>query len=124
MVAAIVIPILFFVFFIVTKKERKKYDRLWKRLGDVEEIDTVKGIVASKITDKKRFYQHRYYVSIEFRIQTNTNKSIRAIYEKPIQFTEEVEHEPPWKTGDALTLYGSWDNQQFRVNRIKEGLEQ
>ncbi|MDE5413094.1 hypothetical protein [Alkalihalobacterium chitinilyticum] len=114
MVAAIVIPILFIVFYFIVKRNNAAYEKKWKEVGEIKEQVMISGKLERYFVEKKRFYQHRYIWHIQLFLKKD-QKIIKVIFEKPAE-TDSV----PLKflTNDPIKCYGQWDRKTFLANRV------
>jgi hypothetical protein len=109
MVTAIVIPIICFYFFWITKKEMKEQDIKWLATGQVPEEAIVTGEIKSSFDEKQKFYYNRYIYIQELKLQTET-KLITVKKLTPI--TKDIKIEP-FQVGEKILVYGRWQDQQF-----------
>ncbi|WP_078430634.1 hypothetical protein [Alkalihalobacterium alkalinitrilicum] len=114
MVTAIVIPILFVVFYFIVKRNNASYEQKWKEVGAIQEQVIVSGKLTRYFIEKKKFYHHRYIWSIQLFILDH-QQTIKVIFEKPA-----VSDTPPLdvSTNGTLKCYGQWDGSNFLANRI------
>ncbi len=114
MVAAIVIPILFIVFYFIVKRNNASYEQKWKEVGKIREQITLTGNLERFFVEKKRFYQHRYIWHVQLYLKENKNV-IKVIFEKPAQ-TDELPIQ--LSINEKVKCYGHWDQKTFLANRI------
>lgn len=116
MVTAIVIPILCFYFYWMTKKEMKEQDRKWLQVGQFEEEAIVTGIIKSIHNEKQKYYYHRYIYVQEFKVQTET-KTIIMKKETPLTRKISIEQ---YDNGEVIRAFGQWQDHQFFCRRIEK----
>ncbi|WLR52209.1 hypothetical protein LC040_04690 [Bacillus tianshenii] len=116
LIAAIVIPIIFLYFLMLTRREHRKHHEAWLTSGIVEEHASIRGRVVRLNTSKRIFYQQKRIFTLEVVIQEEERKHT-AIIEKPITepFTS-----PTLEIGQEIIAYGQWDNKYFRINRFEQ----
>jgi hypothetical protein len=115
MVTAILIPIICFYFYWLTKKEMKEHDQKWLAAGDIAHEAVLKGIIKGVRADKQRFYYNRYLFVQTLSLQTDgkviTVKKITPLIRElnPDSFT----------VGDTIRVYGSWEGSTFLFNQYE-----
>jgi hypothetical protein len=114
MVTAILIPIICFYFYWVTKNEMKENDQKWLNLTNIYEEAIVSGKIIQLDETCKRYYYHRYIDVISIQLQTDT-KIIQVMRVTP--FTKQKEP-IPLKIGDRVRLYGNWKENEFQFLRF------
>jgi hypothetical protein len=115
MVTAILIPIICFYFYWVTKKDLKENEEKWINLTRLKEEALVSGQIIQINKTKKRFYYHRYVEVVQIKLQTET----RIIQVKRvIPFTNETD-KFNLGIGDRVRLYGNWGEDEFRFLRYE-----
>ncbi|NRD78754.1 hypothetical protein HPT25_15435 [Bacillus sp. BRMEA1] len=112
MVTAIVIPIICFYFYWLTKKEMKEYDRKWMEAGNVPKEAFVTGIIKSITEERQRFYYHRHLFIQTLHLQTST-KMITAQKTTPI--TKNMEKNS-FHSGENIHIYGTWKGNIFNFS--------
>lgn len=115
MVTAILIPIICFYFFWLTKKEMREHDMKWLETEQVRHEAVLTGEIRSVSEEKLRFYYHRYIYVQELKIQTDS-KLIKAKKITPLRKSTKVE---TFNVGDVIRIYGCWDNNHFHFNDYK-----
>jgi hypothetical protein len=114
MVTAILIPIICFYFYLVTKKEMKENEQKWLNLSNIHEEAIVSGKIIQLAVTRTRYYYHRYIDVINIQLQTDT-KIIQVKRVTPhIKQTEHVS----LKIGDKVRLYGNWKENEFQFLRF------
>jgi hypothetical protein len=113
MVTAILIPIICFYFYWVTKKDIKENDYKWLHITNIVEEAIVSGKIIQLDETRKRFYYHRYIDVIHIQLQTNT----KIIHVKRV--TPAIKQKEPvtLKIGDHVRLYGNWQENEFQFLR-------
>lgn len=115
MVTAILIPIICFYFYWVTRKEMKENDRIWLNFATLQEEAILSGTVLQILESKRRFYYHRYIHVIDLQLQTETKTiSVKRI----TPYTKQTES-VSLKVGDNVKLFGSWKENEFRFLRFE-----
>ncbi|MHC0037293.1 hypothetical protein [Pseudoneobacillus sp. C159] len=115
MVTAILIPIICFYFYWLSKKEIKENEQKWLNLNEIVEEAILNGKIIQIDEYKKRFYYHRYIRVIDIKLQTETKiLNVKRItpYIKPIESV-------PLRTGDNVKLYGNWKENEFHFLRFE-----
>ncbi|MGN7298433.1 hypothetical protein [Ferdinandcohnia sp. SAFN-114] len=115
MVTAIVIPLIIVYFYVLSKKERKKYEESWKDLEKVNEEAVIKGRIISKNEEKQRYYYHKFVHVTELKIKTSTGiiKAKRII---PLR----GEYKPAQiNLGDEISCIGEWTKDHFQFNKYQ-----
>ncbi|WP_342430482.1 hypothetical protein [Neobacillus sp. FSL H8-0543] len=115
MVTAIVIPIICFYFYWLTRKEMKEHDIKWLATGEVEQEAMLTGEIKSINEEKQRFYYHRYLYVQEIRLQTET-KIVKVKKVTPIRKKIKIE---PFTIGDVIRVYGSWAGSYFHFSNFE-----
>lgn len=116
MVTAIVIPIICFYFYFLTKKEMKFFHEKWKNLDHVYEEAVITGEITQINEERQRFYYHRYVHSVQITLKT-TNGQIDAKKFIPIKTGYQI---PEVHIGEFVRVYGNWENRQFQISRIQK----
>lgn len=116
MVAAIVIPILFLCFFIITKRERKDFTAKWLAVNNVEEEALLRGTITNITKEKQRYYYNKYIFVTDLVIKEQ-HKHTKARHIMPIttDFTP-----PTFTIGTKIHCIGKWENDIFRFTNFKE----
>lgn len=114
MVTAILIPIICFYFYLLTKKEMKEHDEKWLAAGNVREEAILIGEIKSIDESKERYYYHRYLLVQTIKLQTDA-KIITAKRMTPV--TKNME-KCLFTPGHFIRLYGSWEGITFLFNRF------
>lgn len=109
MVAAIVIPIICFYFFWLTRKEMKEYDQKWLVAGIVRKEAIVVGDIKSITEEKQRFYHQRHLFVQTLKLQSGT-KMITA--QKVAPMTKNMKKEI-FPLGETIRVYGTWKGSVF-----------
>lgn len=112
MVTAIVIPIICFYFYWLTKKEMKENDEKWLASGNVKREAKLAGEIVSIAKEKQRYYYHRYIYIQTLKLQTGS-KTVTAIKITPS--TKNIKL-APFAIGDRIIIYGSWEGSKFLFN--------
>lgn len=110
MVTAIVIPLIIVYFYVLSKKERKKYEESWKALENINEEAVIKGRVISKNEEKQRYYYHKFVLVTELKIKTATGiiKAKRIIPLRDGHTPAQI------KIGDEISCIGEWKKDYFQ----------
>ncbi len=116
MVAAIVIPILFLCFFIISKRERKDFTAKWLAVNIVEEEAILSGTITNITKEKQRYYYNRYIFVTDLVIKEQ-HKYTKARHIVPI--TNEITP-PTFTHGTKIYCIGKWENDIFRFTKFKE----
>jgi hypothetical protein len=113
MVTAILIPIICFYFYLVTKKDIKENEHKWINLTNIHEEAIVSGKIVQLDETRKRFYYHRFIDVINIQLQTET----KIIQVKRV--TPSIKQKEPinLKIGNNVRLYGNWQENEFRFLR-------
>ncbi|WP_066318042.1 hypothetical protein [Bacillus sp. FJAT-29814] len=115
MVTAILIPIVCFYFYWLTKKEMKEYDQKWLAAGDIAHEAVLKGIIKGVRAEKQRYYYNRYlYVQI---LSLQTDGKIITV-KKMSPLTKDTKPDNI-SVGEIITVYGSWEGNTFLFNEYK-----
>jgi hypothetical protein len=114
MVTAILIPIICFYFYWVTKKDIKENEQNWLNLTNIVEEAIVSGKIIQIDETRKRFYYHRYIDVIYIQLQTDT----KMIYVKRITPAIKQKDSITLKIGDHVRLYGNWQENEFQFLRF------
>lgn len=109
MVTAIVIPIILFYFFWLTKKEMKAQELKWLEIENVRKESVLTGEIKNTTVEKQRFYHHRFIYVQEILLQTET-KLITIKKRMPITKDTQLE---TFKPGEYIKVYGSWQGKEF-----------
>ncbi len=115
MVTAIVIPIICFYFFWITKKEMKQNDSNWLASAEVNKEAVVTGEIKSISREKQRFYYHRYIFIQELKLQTES-KVISAKKIIPIRNNIKID---PFSIGEMIRIYGCWEGNHFHFSEFE-----
>ena len=115
MVAAILIPLLFLYFFILTKKENKKYTEQWLAVQYVKKEAILSGIVTSVTGERQRFYYNKYVFVTDIIIKDKVKYS-KARHIIPITSTFSP---PTIETGSTIHCVGEWEQDVFRFSEYK-----
>lgn len=113
MVAAVVIPIIFIYFFIITIKDRKRKYEEYLLLNHIKEEALLTGVIFQVDTKKKAYVgKHMVYVTTLV-LQDERLKRIKAT-------RISAETLPiPLLEGNKISCYGYWDQTDFRFNRYQ-----
>jgi hypothetical protein len=114
MVAAIVIPLLFLYFYVLTSKEMKKQHNQWLAIGRVEPEAVIKGKVLTLSVEKQKFYYHKYILVTDIKLQTD----FQIIDVKHIVPLIKGILLPDIHIGEYITCKGQWKNGYFQVGEI------
>lgn len=117
MVAAILIPIIIFYFYFVTKREKKVHEQQWLMVASVKEQAIVFGKVFSLTEEKQRYYQNKYVYVTDILLK-DQSKSFRIRRVVPVK---EDFVPPQIKVGDIITCFGTWDDNYFKFTRFEHG---
>jgi hypothetical protein len=109
MVTAIVVPIVIFYFYWLTKKEMKEQDKKWLACSQIAQESVLVGKIKSITTEKQRFYYHRYNYVQEMRLQTET-KLVTIKKSTPITNNVRIE---PFEMEETIRVYGRWEGPHF-----------
>ncbi|MFD2443393.1 hypothetical protein ACFSO7_05275 [Bacillus sp. CGMCC 1.16607] len=115
MVTAILIPIICFYFYWVTRKDMKENEEKWLSLNQLIEEAIVSGEILQIVESKKRFYYHRFIQVIDIHLLTET-KTIQVSRVTP--FTKNMQP-ISLKVGELVRLYGNWQENQFRFLKFE-----
>ncbi|WP_078381019.1 hypothetical protein [Sutcliffiella halmapala] len=116
MVTAIVIPILIFYFYWITKKELAKQKQNWQTLEDIKHEARVEGSITNISIVKKRFY-HQYYIMVTTLQIQNQTQIYTVIRKQPLTDSWEP---MPLNQGDHIVVYGHWEEDFFVAGNIKK----
>jgi hypothetical protein len=117
MVAAIVIPILFLCFFIITKRERKEFTEKWLAVHNVEEEALLTGTITTITGEKQRYYYNRYIFVTDLIIKEQQRyKKARHILPITTEFTSPTS---TFAVGTKIQCVGKWENDIFRFTHFK-----
>jgi hypothetical protein len=114
MVTAILIPIICFYFYWVTKKDMKENEHKWKNLTNIYEEAIVSGKIIQLEETRKRFYYHRYINVMNIQLQTDT----KMIHVKRVTPFTKQKDPIALKIGDHVRLYGNWHENEFQFLRF------
>lgn len=114
MVTAILIPIICFYFYLVTKKDMRENENKWINLTNVLEEAIVSGKIIQLGETRKRFYYHRYIDVINIQLQTET----KIIHVKRVTPSTKQKEPIDLKIGDRVRLYGNWQENEFQFLRF------
>lgn len=116
MVTAIVIPIICFYFYWLTKKEMRESQQKWLQLKSVAEEAVISGEVVQLSGQKQRYSYYRFIYVLELMIQSDIKKwQVKKVI--PIERDFQI---PPISLGDFVHVYGNWKEDYFQVNRIEK----
>ncbi|WP_456275615.1 hypothetical protein [Bacillus sp. AK128] len=115
MVAAIVIPLIFLYFLIVTIKERRRKYEEYLTLDKIKEEALLTGVI-HEVTVKTRTFVRDHSVSVTTLLLVDENyKRYKAVRTSPLASTT-----PSFLAGTSVTCYGYWEKDQFIFYRYKE----
>jgi hypothetical protein len=114
MVTAILIPIICFYFYWVTKKDMKENEQKWINLTNIYEEAIVSGKIIQLEKTRKRFYYHRYINVLNIQLQTDT----KMIHVKRVTPFTKQKDPINLKIGDHVRLYGNWHENEFQFLRF------
>jgi hypothetical protein len=115
MIAAIVIPIIFFYFLFITMRERKRKIEEWQKIGEVKEDSIISGRVIQSSSQSKRFVANFFIAETtlllknEFGIHKVVQRTPITPDFKEIQFANDI----------MITCYGYWDDKSFIFKRYQ-----
>lgn len=112
MVTAIVIPIICFYFYWVTRKEMKEQDLKWLAAGNVRREAVLTGQIKDIVEEKQKFYRHRYIFVQVLKLQTET----KTVYVKKITPLTKNFMIDNFKIDEVIKVYGMWEGTQFFFN--------
>jgi hypothetical protein len=109
LVTAIVIPIICFYFYWMTRKEMREQDLKWLAAGNVLHEAVLTGQIKDIVEEKQKYYRHRYIFVQELKLQTET----KTVYVKKITpLTKDLSIES-FNIGDFIKVIGMWEGTQF-----------
>jgi hypothetical protein len=114
MVTAILVPIILFYFYYLTKKDAKTFDEKWTALSNVTEEAILTGKIVNIKEEKQRFYYTRYVYILEISLQT----SVHTVTAKKITPGNTPPQHHNLNKGQIITLYGNWEKEEFQISRI------
>jgi hypothetical protein len=114
MVTAILIPIICFYFYWVTKKDMKENEHMWQNLTNIYEEAIVSGKIIQLVETRKRFYYHMYINVMNIQLQTDT----KMIHVKRVTPYTKQKDPIGLKIGDHVRLYGNWHENEFQFLRF------
>ncbi|MFS0861358.1 hypothetical protein [Fredinandcohnia sp. 179-A 10B2 NHS] len=110
MVTAILIPAIILYFYILSKRERKKFEENWEALENIKEEAIINGRVINKSEEKQRFYYHKFIYVTELKVKTpTTTVNAKCILPVKEDFTA-----PTINVGDEIKCIGEWKEDSFR----------
>ena len=112
LVTAIVIPIICFYFYWLTKKEMKEHDVKWLEAGNIRHEAVITGQIKDITQEKQKFYRHRYILVQLLKIQTET----KIVYIKKITPLTKDPAVETFITGQVIRVFGMWEGTQFIFN--------
>jgi hypothetical protein len=112
LVTAIVIPIICFYFYWVTRKEMKEQDLKWLAAGNVRREAVLTGQIKDIVEEKQKFYRHRYIFVQVLKLQTET----KTVYVKKITPLTKNFMIDNFKIDEVIKVYGMWEGTQFFFN--------
>lgn len=114
MVTAILIPIICFYFYWVTKKDMKENEHKWLNLTNIVEEAIVLGKIIQLDVTRQRFYYHKYIDVMNIQLQTET----KIIHVKRVTPSTKQKKPIELKVGDSVRLYGNWQEYEFHFLRF------
>lgn len=121
MVTAIVIPIICFYFFWLTRREMKEQDLKWLNTGSVPQEAVLTGQIKNIVEEKQRFYYHRYIFVQEIKLQTHHKL---VVIKKITPLTKNMKIDK-FIIGEMIRIYGMWEGSTFIFNQyevVNEGI--
>jgi hypothetical protein len=113
MVTAIVIPIICFYFYFLTKKEMKQNKTRWLSCGQVKEESVIEGIIENVTNHREKFYRQHFVMVTKLQIRSHGKLYI-------VQFNTPITNDcelPQLPIQQHVTFYGSWNESIFHANR-------
>lgn len=105
-------------FYFWTKRVKKEQDQEWATFGEIEEAESIQGIVSTSFKDKKRLYHQYFYLELQLSIYDATDQQpIKVLWQKPSRPDTIV---PDLQQKDSVICYGKRKGQLFYANRIEK----
>jgi hypothetical protein len=114
MVAAIVIPLLFLYFLVITIRERKMKYEEYLNLDFIKEEAFISGIV-TQIDTKSKAFIGKHYVIITTLLLLNNNQ----VYYKAVKTSPSSKGQQTITEGMQIICYGYWEKDVFIFNEFK-----
>lgn len=109
MVTAILIPIILFYFYWITRKQKKQYYEKWLSAGNVFKEAVITGEIISITEEKERFYYEHFIF-----IQTlNLRAGPKIVQARKITPMTETMCKHSFAAGQMIRVYGTWRGKRF-----------